>query len=374
MYKRQIFNFGEYRPGEQVSLIANTDYYGSDVIPEGWIYSAIADNTVLVEQFLAGQTNVIDSPLLARRGDIEAQAAAGDVTTYEFPSNVWIYFAFNLADPNNPQSAFDADGNAIEQGNHPIFGDVRVRQAMTLGVDMDAIVESTAFGRGTRMASVLTPSSWAYDESLAPLPYDAAAASALLDEAGWIDHDNNVDTPRIAQGAMYAPDGTELRFSLLTAVNRPARVAAAQVMVDQLAQIGVGVDFSAIEFNTLVDVFQTQTFDAFIGGWRAGYPDDPDLTQLFLPAGDIPGSGSNYMSYNNPEVNRLNNEAKSLPGCAQEERAILYAEIQAIMQQDLPYMWMYQEDGMYAARAEVQGFDPYPAQIYWNLQAWSVAN
>lgn len=367
------FSFGQFRPGELTSVIADQNFPDAElgyVSPEGFILKQVPDNTVLVEQFLAGETNVIDNPAVERRSDIRAQGDSGEAQVFTYPGDRWDYMAFNLADPANPQNALDENGNPIDQGHHPLFGDARVRRAIALAIDVDAIIDGAVFGEGTRMPSVITPGSWAFDHDLAPIPYDPDAARALLAEAGWTDEDGNGVLE--AHGAPYAEDGTEFRFVLYTNEGNTRRAAIGTIIQDQLAQLGIVVDFQAIDFNTLLDIQDNQAFDAVILGWRAGYPDDPDVTQLFSAESDVVGSGDNFTSYNNPEVLDLLRQARTVPGCATVDRAAIYADVQRIMQEDLPYLWLFAIDGMYAARANVENFSPYTAQLYWNVDSWRV--
>jgi peptide/nickel transport system substrate-binding protein len=371
-----VFSFGEFRPAEQVSLVANQDFVGAtngEVIPAGFIYKQVPDQTVVIEQFLAGETNVIDNPAVNRRSDLLAAQDAGSVTAYSYPGNSWDYLSLNYADPANPQNAYDEAGNPIDQGHHPLFGDINVRKAIAMAVDVDSIIQGAVFGHGQRMTSLIIPASWAYHSELPPIPYDVEAAKALLTEAGWVDDDNNPETPLVAQGAMYAEDGTPFSFVLYTNEGNTRRGAIGTIVQDSLKQIGIAVDFQAIDFNTLLDIMDGQTFDAFILGWRNGYPDDPDLTQLMGSASDIVGSGSNNASYVNARVDELNAQARSLPGCDPAERAALYHEMQEILQDDVAYVPMFAIDGMYAATSNVNGFSPYPSQLYWNVDTWSIA-
>ena len=194
----------------------------------------------------------------------------------------------------------------------------------------------------------------------------------MLTDAGWIDDDNDPSTPRVAKGAMYAPDGTKFEFTLYTNEGNTRRTAIGTLVQDELAQIGIKVDFQTIDFNTLLDIMNSQTFDAIILGWRNGYPDDPDVTQLFTPASDVVGSGSDFTSYNNPEFNALNNQAKTVPGCATDDRAPLYKQMQKILQDDVPYVWLFAQNGEYDAGASVEGFDPRPSNLLWNVDTWTV--
>jgi len=366
------FNFSELRSGESVSLSANEKWPAAEnkVLPSGFIYKVVPDQTVLVEQFLAGETNVIDGPPVNRRADIKAST---DVNTYNFPGNRWDFLQLNMADPANPQPAKDEKGNPIDQGHNQFFSDVRVRKAIAMSLNIDDMIKGAVFGEGERMSSVLTvPASWAYDKTLAPIPLDVDAAKKLLDEAGWVDDDNNNDTPRVAKGAMYAKDGTPFKFTLYTNEGNSRRGATGTLVQDQLKQVGIAVDFQAIDFNTLLDIIDGQKFDAFILGWQQSYPDDPDAgTFLFTTAGDTIG-GQNSMSYNNPKVNDLMEQARSVPGCKFEDRAKIYAEVQKILQDDVAYVPLFTQNGLFAARKNVDGFNPYPSNLYWNVESWSV--
>lgn len=362
-----VFNFGSLNPSEQVALIANPDYFDAangTVLPAGFIYKVVPDQNVMVEQFLAGETNVIDGPAIARRADIRAAADAGTAQIYPFPGNAWDYFAMNLADPTNPQNGLDADGNAIDQGSHPIFGDVAVRQAISKGIDVDALISAAVLGEGERMTSFVIPASWAYASELPPIAYDPTEAAAELDAAGWT----------LADGATVRAnaDGTPLSFTLYTNEGNGRREAVGTLIQDQLSQIGVQVDFQTIDFNTLLDIMDSQTFDAIILGWRNGWPDDPDATQLFTGGADVVGSGSNFTSWNNTEFGDLNLQAKTLPGCDPVERAALYGRMQEIFQNDLPYVPLFAVNGFYAAGADVEGFGPYPSNLFWNVDSWNV--
>jgi len=367
-----VFNFSELRAGESVSLTANEDYPAAvgKVMPTGFIYKVVPDQTVMVEQFLAGETSIINTPPVNRRADIKASP---DVNVYGYPGNNWDYLSLNYADPANPQPALDDKGNAIDQGHNQFFADVRVRKAIAMALNVDDMVKGAVFGEGQRMSSVLTvPASWAYDKTLAPIPFDVDASKKLLDAAGWVDDDNNNDTPRVAKGAMYAKDGTPFKFTLYTNEGNSRRGATSTLIQDELKQVGIAVDFQAIDFNTLLDIIDGQKFDAFVLGWQQSYPDDPDSgTSLFTTSGDTIG-GQNSMSYHNPKIDDLMKQGRSVPGCAPEDRAKIYAEVQKILQDDVAYVPLFNQNGMYAARKTVNGFGPYPSQMYWNIDTWSL--
>jgi peptide/nickel transport system substrate-binding protein len=372
-----IFNFGSFAP-EQIALINNPDYPESDTIlgyvsPEGYILRLVGDQTIQVQQFLAGETTFMYDIPVAFRADTRAAAEAGDVQVYEYPGDRWDYLILNYADPTNPQDAFDADGNPIDQGHHPLFGDTRVRRALAHAIDVDAIIEGAVFGEATRMPSYELPSSWAYNDDLDPVPYDPELAAQTLADAGWRDEDG--DGILEAHDAMYAEDGTPFIFTLYTNEGNPRRAAIGQLIQDQLDVLGIQVDFQTADVNYFFDeILAGQGFDAAIAGWRASYPDDPDAEQLFGTRSDTVYSGSNYASYSNPEADELFRQALTVPGCAVEDRAPMYKQIQQLLLDDQAYIYLYVLDGMYAAQGNLENWDPYPFNWYWNTDAWTVAS
>lgn len=364
------FAFGNAVPGEFIALVA-ADNFDDTVVPEGFLYVDVPDQTVLVERFLEGEMNFLDNPPQARRADIRAS----DSQVFDFAGNSWDYVGLNLADPTNPQDGYDEDGNIIDQGNHPIFGDVRVRRAMQLGINVADIVEGAVFGEGSQMAANELPTSWALNPDLAPIAYDPEAAAALLEEAGWVDTDG--DGVRECVGCMYAEEGALLEFTLQTNQGNTRRETIGVIVQDQLGDLGFNVNFEAIDFNSLIAFFQSQEFDAYILGWQNGFPVDPDQTQIFTSTGDVVGSGFNAASFNNERVNELMalaNDATATNGCDPAARAEYYYEIQQILQDEQPYVWLFATNGVYAASAAVENFDPRANQPLWNVQNWTISN
>lgn len=363
-----IFNFGRF-DGDQIVLTANPNAWGiinDVVIPEGFIYVDVPDTTVAVERLLSGEINFLDGPERQRRQEL---IDSPDVQTFEFPANGWNYIGLNLADPTNPQNGLDEDGNPIDQGHHPILGDVQVRRALQLAMNVQEMIDIVSLGQGVQMAANEIPSSWAISPDLQPIPHDPDAAAAMLDEAGWVLDDDGV---RVCQGCEYAEEGTPLRFALLVPDGSVNAERIALLFQDQLKAVGVEVDVQILDFNTVVSQITGQTFDAVLLAWSNGYPVNPDVAQIFNASADVVGAGFNFTSYRNPDMEALNEQARVLPGCDPAERAALYWQVQETLQNDQPYLWLYTANDMYAARAEVEGFSPFANQPFWNVETWQI--
>jgi peptide/nickel transport system substrate-binding protein len=369
------FKFSEFRAGEQTSMEANQDYPDTlkgYVNPTGYIYKNVPDATVAVQQLLAGEVNLLGEDVVPQEqfADLRSRAKNGDIQVFENLDLGYEWMALNLADPANPQNGADKDGKPIDQGHHPIFGDVRVRNALAMGIDLDAVIKGALFGEAVPIASPGTPASWSYNPDLKPVAYDPEGAKKLLAEAGWTDQDGNGILE--AHGAKYAKDGTPLHFQLIVSSGEPTTIAVGTLIQDQLKKIGVDVDFQAITFNTAVEKLIGQTYDAIILGWSLTFPDDPDFKFAFDAQNDVVGGGFDFTSYNNPDVIKLLDQANNLPGCDQQARAKLYQQAQALLAKDNPYIWLYTTKHLWVAGKNVDGFAPYPQQLLWNVDSWAI--
>ena len=371
------FGDPEFTPGSQVSLLPMENYTDNEpgyVVPNEYIYLSIPDTTVAVERFLAGDLTYLAVPG-PRQDEIEANP---DVQSYRFIGNSFNFFAFNSADPENPQPGLDANGDSIDQGLHPIFGDVRVRQALAQAFDKDTLIEGIIDGKGVPVATHTTPNSWVYDEGIA-YTYDPDAASELLAQAGWVDDDNDPTTPLICDGCLYAeevdPDfaGSPLTFTLLGGSGSETGEELGLFFDAEMAKIGVEVDFQQVDFNSvLVPNMLGQTYDMVLLAWSLAYPVDPDVTSFYGPASDQPGSGFNFVSFNNERLNELMAEARTVPGCDQDARAELYAEAQQILFEEMPYIYLYVPSSLTAVQTNVGGFNPTPVSRVWNQDTWFI--
>lgn len=366
----------EFAPGQRVSLLADQAYPDTQlgyVSPSEWVRLSVPDQTVQVERFIAGDISYLSVPS-ARQGEFRGNA---DFQVYETSQNGFQYMGYNLANPENPQPGVDEDGNIVEQEPHPIFADVLVRQALAHAVDVDAMIDGILDGNGIRAVTHTIPTSWA-QAALDPYEFNPDMAKEMLAEAGWTDEDG--DGTIECHGCWYAEnvdssyEGTPFSFVLETNAGNVAREAIGETIQSQLGDIGVDVDFQAIDFGVLVDKAQGQTFDAIIIGWSLGLPIDPDVTSFYTAESDAPGSAFGFTSYYNAELEQLLKDARNpslTNNCDTAARAEIYEQIQTILYNDQPYMYLYVGNVMTAAQANVEGFNPYPFSTTWNIDAWS---
>lgn len=355
------FVFKSRATDDNVIIERNENYRDGAPYMDGMIYRVVPDAGSRLAQLQNGESDALS----LQGNQLSAVAGNPNITVYPWKDDGYSYISLNLANPANPQPGLDENGNPIPQDPHPILGDKRVRQAIAQAIDYDSIIEDIFFGQGYRItANVLPAIEWAYNNDLEPWQYDVEAASALLEEAGWVDSNGD---------GIREKDGQDLTLGLLTNAGNTTRENLGAYVQDALGDVGINVDFQAVDFGTLLERNNTQTFDMIILGWT-GTGTDPDDRALFAADADIPGSGFNTTSFYNEEYERLSIEGNAVTGCAIEDRAPYYKQIQEIMHEEVPYVFVTGTVGNMGYNSRWEGIDPKPwtnsAPLYWNTHEW----
>lgn len=314
-----------------------------------------------VDAFIAGDLDVIINPPYHRRADLYALP---DVQIVEQVGRTWYALGFNAADSREPESAFDPEtGEPIEQGVNAIFGDIRVRQAIEMAIDVDAIGTAATSGYYTRLTGDQLPFSWAFNPVLSvindPTPFEAGL---LLDEAGWRDWDRT--GVRECHGCLTAEEGTPLSFSLNYS-NDGIQDVIVRMIREQLARIGVDA-FTEFTGDT------SQAFDAYILQMQEGYPIAADRGAFFRQSEDITGQGANITSLVDPQLNALFETAARAPQCDYGVRAEALMAASEILRENRYLLPLFAVNDLYAAQGAVEGFAPRQNDPYWNIDAWVI--
>ncbi|MEL7435601.1 MAG: ABC transporter substrate-binding protein, partial [Chloroflexota bacterium] len=313
------------------------------------------------------------------QGDLFEQIQSRDALQFSsFPQVSVNFLSMNWVDGTNPQPAYDEDGNLVDQVPHPIFSDIRVRQAVAQGWNKLDVLETLGGSEGgTPLVGVVAPAyAWAYNTELEPWAYNPEAAEALLDEAGWTDSDG--DGIRECNGCETAEEGTPLAFTIRYSDILQLFETSVLVAQDQLNQIGFDVSLELVEWsNYITDVYLGQSYDATAMS-NSTATDPNTFTTLLASQQDIPGAGNNLASYVNPEVDALIEQARTVEGCDQAARAEIYYEIQRLTHEDVAYDWTFIPNIFHVANQRISGFEPGPSWVFYGYTAhvheWSLDN
>lgn len=353
------FIFQSWARGDNIVSVRNDTYFKGSPLMDGHIYKVVPDQDTQLAQLQTQEISVIDNvpPRL-----IEAAERIPTTTRFRNEGNGYAYIALNMGDPDDPKPGRDEDGNVVEQTPHPILSDKAVRLAIAHSLDYDAIIDDVFLGEGYQIASNVMPAlDWAHNSDLEPYAYDPELAASILAEAGWTDSDND---------GVLDKDGLALSLTLRTNAGNSTREDLGALVQDQLAAVGFDIDFQPIDFGTLVQQLLGQTFDMVIISWNLSSPPDPDDQDFWSTKFDTPGSGFNFVSYHNPELDELLEQGLAMPGCAPEDRAPIYAEIQRIIHEDIPYVFVTGNVANTFHQTEWGAIDPQTWGFYYNLQDW----
>jgi len=366
----------ELIPGDRVSFLSDQTFPDAElgyVSPSELAILTLANSDITLERFRAGEITITGIPS-ARQTEFEDNP---DFQTYRFNRLGYVFFAFNHADPENPQPAYDEDGNLFDQDPHPILGDKMVRQAFTMAVDVDAIIENNLGGNAVRVGIPSIPASFDWNPDLL-YPFDPARSEEMLDEAGWIDTDG--DGVRECVSCVYLEndpsyEGSEMSLTL----NAPdgsteEGIQMIEFIGQSLRDVGVDAEVNFIDWSSaFLPALNGQTFDMAILAWSLGLPLDPDNRDIFGSENDIPDSGFNAGSYVNPELDQLYRDAvdpEKTDGCTTEGRKVIYDQINEIIFDELPYMFLYSNLSMTGAQQDLGNWQPAPFSRTWQEDAW----
>ncbi|HHY58830.1 MAG TPA: hypothetical protein GYA08_25740 [Chloroflexi bacterium] len=351
------FTFQSWTRDDNVIMVRNESYWEGAPYMDGMITRVVPDSGARLAQLLSGEIDITG----LEPAQLTSVEGNPDITVFSANDDGYDYIGLNLANPANPQPGKDENGELIPQDPHPILSDINVRKAIAHALDYKTIIDSVYLGRGYQIASNVLPAiEWAHDPSIQPYAYDQELAKQLLEEAGWVD--SNGDGVR-------EKDGVELKLTLVTNAGNKVREDLGALVQDQLNQIGFNIDFQAIDFGTLVEQLLGQTYDMVIIGWT-GLGSDPNDDAFWRSDFDTPGSGFNFVSYQNPKIDELLAAGVSVPGCDPAERAPYYKEIQQIIHDDVPYVFISGGVGDTGYNNRWAGIDPGPWSFYWNVHQW----
>jgi peptide/nickel transport system substrate-binding protein len=263
-------------------------------------------------------------------------------------------------DPDITMASYAAPEYAFIAWNskRPEFADPRVRRALTMAIDRETLVQAVLGGNGEVAPGPVGPWHWAYDSAWTPVPYDPSAASALLDESGWTDSDDDGIRDR---------GGEPLSFELLATPRRDW--GAVQTLVQaSLGQVGVAVEPVVREQGALIPMVigPDRRFDAVLIGWARDVP----LNDVDLWACDQVGQPFQFTSYCNPELDVV---LDSIPLETDRDRLrALIGRYHELVVADQPYSFLYYVDRVDLARSRVYGIEMDSRGDWVNVARWWV--
>jgi len=206
------------------------------------------------------------------------------------------------------------------------FADVRIRRAMTMLIDRDAICRDIYHGYAQTVSGPFSAQTRQANPNIKPWPFDPQQAARLLAEAGYASKNRD--------GVLVNADGKPLTFKLSYPNGSEPLKRMAVYIKDNLARAGVLVDDDPLEWNVLLERLKNRELDAYIIGWTGNLEGDP--YQIFHSS-QIE-KGDNTISYANPELDRLIDEARKT--IDEDKRMAIWHQVHQILHDDQPYTFL----------------------------------
>ena len=232
--------------------------------------------------------------------------------------------------------------NVVMRQDQPPFDDVRLRKALALSVDRQLLVDLVLEGLGRPAYDNILSPEFQYAIESPQIPYDPAAAKALLAEAGY-------------------PDGISLT---MVASNRPAIRGQVAIAIKEMARpAGFDIEVEAMPHDTyLANVWRKGNF--YMAYWGMQPTEDATFNLLLTSTASYEDT-----AWFNEEFDELVRRGRSTSDPA--ERAAIYAEAQEIQFRDTPYIIAMYQDVLTASRDWVQGWTVHPLnRVFFVEDVW----
>jgi peptide/nickel transport system substrate-binding protein len=315
------FKFVSQETDREVTLERNDDYWGEKPKLTRVRFAVVPDETTEALELRKGSGDIAINSLtpdtvitLGRDPNLAVENGAGTRLAY---------LGFNLRDP--------------------ILKDQRVRQAIAYALDRRPMIEYLWRGEAQPARSILPGQSWAYNGNVPAYEHDPEKAKQLLDAAGY-----------------FAVNGVRFHITMKTSTDANTRLMVA-VIQQQLREVGIALDIRSFEFATFFSDVQHGAFQMYGLRWIGGN-EDPDIFEYAFHSSKFPPNGANRNYYSNSKVDALIDQARR--EIDPKLRKPLYAEVQQILAQDLPYINLWYLDNVLVRTKRVRGVKLNPAGNY----------
>jgi peptide/nickel transport system substrate-binding protein len=330
-----------WHPGMPIVLRRNERYWGTPPPPDRLLYLELEEEAAWQSTFSNGEMDIYDcypEQFIGLQKDKHFMAI-GQPISFPFMLNGYNYIGWNERRNNKPS----------------VFADKRVRQALTMLIDRQRIVNEIFLGLGTVPHGMFAPGSPQADANLKPWPHDPARAKQMLAELGWADRDGS--------GILTDAQGHPFHFTLVYPSKMTIYDRITSLIKDEFAEAGIQMDRDPTEWPVMLKRLDERDFDAIMLAWSADVEDDP--SQVFSSA-QIADQGDNTCSYDSPELDAALDAARV---CVDEaQRTLLWRKCDDIVTEDCPYTFVLTRDKTWFVNRRWQNVRK--SKMGLNLSTW----
>ncbi|RDX38461.1 ABC transporter substrate-binding protein [Kangiella sp. HD9-110m-PIT-SAG07] len=305
------FRFERYEPDAYIRYKRFDDYFSDSKRVKNLVFAITPDAAMRFARFSAGECDVMSYPLPVHL----RVAQKNDLKSVQTPGLNVAYWAFNT--------------------EKPPFHDAKVRRALTMAVDREAILQTVYDRQATMAKNPIPPSSWAYNKDITKVTYSKRKALELLKEAGY-ENGFSIDIWAMPIQRAYNPNARKM----------------AEMIQQDLADINIDVRIITYEWGTFLSRVSQGLHHSVLLGWNA---DNADPNNFFSPLLSCSSaiSGNNYAKWCSSEFDQLILKART--SSEQSERTQYYLKAQEVFKQEAPWLTIAHANNSVLIQPEVAG-------------------
>ena len=359
------FKFSAWKSQQSLILEKNMDYYveGRPRL-DGIIFQVVPDVINLWRQVQSGDIDLMETvpPADFNRLKESWESGKSSIKPYSFLGRSYTYIGWNLIDKENYARVMAEAGDGEPDLDellkpHKLFGSQKVRAALTMALDREAISEVVNQGLAVPMHGPIPPVLWAYNANANSIwEHDVEGAKVFLEDEGWKDSDGD---------GIIDKNGVKFSFEMITNSGNEVRRQAITIVQQQLKEIGVEMTPRILEPALLFGrMLPRRELDAALLGWNVGLK--MELTPLFHSSSIfIP---FNFVSYHSAEFDKLENAAiRATKGNNAQKH---WDGIAKLLSWELPYTWLFYNMETTALHSRFKGVSIDKRGAFINMEEW----
>lgn len=347
------YKLEKWSQGKSITLVSNPDWWGHKDPSAGQQYKF----KKIVFKFIK-ESGLRRAMLERGKLDFDDEIRAEDFVK-KMNDKPWGEKVLKVKAQNN----LPKDLNFIGLNNkNVVLSDKSVRRALAHLVNRKFLNEKFYYNMNALATGPFRLASDYSDSNVKPIAFDPDAAKVLLNKAGWKDTDKDGVLDKLINGKK-----TDLQFELLNSNKDIEKIIT--VIKEDMSKAGVKMRISTIDWNAFVKSLNERKFDAVIMRWGGGGV-HPDPTQIWHSK-SFEGTGSNFVGYSNPKVDKLIESAINITD--QAKRLNEFHQIHKLIADDAPYIFLFEPKyQLYAVSSRVKRLkDSFGYSI--GPQTWSMA-
>ena len=320
------FEFSSWSFNNQLVLTRNEDYWkGASGLP-GVVIKIIPDTETQSMMFESGELDILDLDYAADSVDRFTETYPDQIV--QGPRVGIVYFTMNF--------------------NKEPFQDVRVRKAVQMSIDRQAILDALYGGRGQVEQGIFPHGLIGFNPDQEEIKYDPEAAKALLAEAGYA-------------------DGFDMEIAADSSASDTMTMAL-EIVSDQLAEVGIRAEIKNYDESTWLETRKSGELGSFMSTWSADYNDPDNFIYTFFGNEEK----TRIRSINYPDTEVMERVAKARTVVNEDERLAEYKALEEkIIHEDAAWVPMFSRLHLFAVSKRVHGFAPLWSglsdQLFYNI-------